>query len=171
VKFVWEVSLGCQISKFWVFFFWFLAPKIFTKNAVRCVLRWNLLYQTQVFYLSWEELVWEVRLGCQISKFWVNFLVSGPQYSYQKCHQIFYTVKFAEKTQGLAFLSRNLYGKYPKDSKFQNSRVHQDGPKAYVSQNFSFLAFIGTELVLRQISLTALVRDRRKNLYRSNHVF
>jgi hypothetical protein len=51
-------------------------------------------------------------------------------------------------------LNRNLYGRYPKDSKFQNSEyeVHQVGPKDYRSQNFSFLAFIGTELVFRQIS-------------------
>jgi hypothetical protein len=35
-----------------------------------------------------------------------------------------------------------LYGRYPKDSKFQNSEyeVHQVGPKDYGSQNFSFLA-------------------------------
>jgi hypothetical protein len=42
--------------------------------------------------------------------------------------------------------------------------VHQVGPKDYGSQNFSFLDFIGTELVLRQISATATAtaRDRRK---------
>jgi hypothetical protein len=51
-------------------------------------------------------------------------------------------------------LNRNLYGRYPKDSKFKNSEyeVHQVGLKDYGSQNFSFLAFIGTELVSRQIS-------------------
>jgi hypothetical protein len=39
--------------------------------------------------------------------------------------------------------------------------VHQVGPKDYGSQNFSFLAFIGTELVSRQITATATARDRR----------
>jgi hypothetical protein len=71
------------------------------------------------------------------------------------------------------FLSRNLYGRYPKDSKFQNSEyeVHQFGPKEYESQNFSFLAVVETELVSRQISATATARDRLKKNYRSNHVF
>jgi hypothetical protein len=68
-------------------------------------------------------------------------------------------------------LSRNLYGRYPKDSKFQNSEVHQVGPKDYGSQNFSFLAFIGTELVSRQIFPTATARDRRNFFFRSIHVF
>jgi hypothetical protein len=59
------------------------------------------------------------------------------------------------------------------DSKLQNSeyKVHQVGPKDYLSQNFSSLAFIETELVSRQISATATARDRRKIFYRSNHVF
>jgi hypothetical protein len=58
------------------------------------------------------------------------------------------------------------------DSKFQNSEyeVHQVGPKDYGSQNFSFLAFIGTELVSIQIFCTT-ARDRRKIFFRSNHVF
>jgi hypothetical protein len=70
-------------------------------------------------------------------------------------------------------LNRNLYGRYPKDSKFQNSEyeVHQVGPKDYGSQNFTFLAFIGTELVSRQIFPTATARDRRNFFFRSNHVF
>jgi hypothetical protein len=50
-----------------------------------------------------------------------------------------------------------LYKKNPKDSKFQNSEyeVHQVGPKDYVSRNFRFLAFKGTDLVSRQITATA----------------
>jgi hypothetical protein len=71
-------------------------------------------------------------------------------------------------------LSRNLYGRYPKDSKFQNSEyeVHQVGPKYYGSQNFSFLAFIGTELVSRQISATAaMARDRRNFFIAQNMLF
>jgi hypothetical protein len=116
-----------SIFKILSIFFWFLDPNIVTKNAVRCVLRGNLL----------------------------------------------------NKTQGLTFLSQNSYGRYPKDSKFQNSeyKVHQVGPKDYGSQNFNSLAFIGTELVSRQISATATAtatataRDRRKKIYRSNHVF
>jgi hypothetical protein len=74
-----------------------------------------------------------------------------------------------------SFPSRNLYGRYPKDSKFQNSEyeVHQVDPKDYGSQSFSFLAFMGTELVSRQIfaMATTTARDRRKFFYRSNHVF
>jgi hypothetical protein len=68
------------------------------------------------------------------------------------------------KTRGLTFLSRNLYGRYPGDSKFQNSgsEVHQVGPKNYVSQNFSFLAFMGTELVSIQIYAALTARDRWK---------
>jgi hypothetical protein len=57
------------------------------------------------------------------------------------------------QTQVLNFLSRNLYGRYPKDSEFQNSEyeVHQIGLKDY-SQNFSFLAFKGKAVGVTQIS-------------------
>jgi hypothetical protein len=43
------------------------------------------------------EFVWMVPWGCQISKFWVFFLVSRPQYSYLNWHQVCSTVKFAEQ--------------------------------------------------------------------------
>jgi hypothetical protein len=43
------------------------------------------------------------------------------------------------KTQVLTLLSRNLYGRYPKDVKFQNSE-YEVHPVDYGSQNFSFLA-------------------------------
>jgi hypothetical protein len=79
------------------YFSWFLDPIIVNKNVIRFVLRGNLLNKTKGFYLSQVEFVWEVPLGCQISKFWVIFMVSGPKYSYQKCHQISSTVKFAEQ--------------------------------------------------------------------------
>jgi hypothetical protein len=77
---------------------------------------------------------------------------------------------FWNKTQDLTFLRWNLYGRYPKDFKFQSSEVHQVGLKDYGSQACS-LAFIWTELVSRQISATATARDRRKIFYCSNHVF
>jgi hypothetical protein len=47
-----------------------------------------------------------------------------------------------------------MYGRYPKDSKFQSSENHAH----------QFSAFIGIELVLRQISATATARDRRKKI-------
>jgi hypothetical protein len=81
-------------------------------------------------------------------------------------HNIFKFLVFLRRTAKFLSvrrsLSRNSYGRYPKDSKFQNSEydVHQVGPKDFGSQYFSFLASIGTELVPRQISATA--RDRRK---------
>jgi hypothetical protein len=50
--------------------------------------------------------------------------------------------------------SRNSYGRYPKDVKFQNSEyeVHQVSLKDYGSQNFSFLAFKREAVGERQIS-------------------
>jgi hypothetical protein len=65
------------------------------------------------------------------------FLVLGFQYSYQKCHPMYSWLEFAEKTQGLTFLSRNLYGRYPKDFKFRISeyRGHHFDPKDLGSQN------------------------------------
>jgi hypothetical protein len=67
-------------------------------------------------------------------------------------------------------LKKPLSGGYPWEPEFQNSEyeVHQVGPKDCESQNFSFLAFIETELVSRQISATATetetARDRRKKI-------
>jgi hypothetical protein len=57
------------------------------------------------------------------------------------------------KTQGLTFLSRNSYGRYLKDFKFQNSeyRGHQVGPKDSGSRNFSFLAFKGEAVGVAKI--------------------
>jgi hypothetical protein len=117
------------------------------------------------------EFVWEVPLRMSNFGIWSIFLVSGTQYNYQKCHQICSTLEFAE--QNSRNFSRNLFERYPKDSKFQNSEyeVHQVGPKHYGSQNFSFITFLGTELVSIQISATATARDRRKIFYRANLVF
>jgi hypothetical protein len=52
---VWRpLGLGCQISKS-EYFFWFQDIKIITKNAVRFVLRGNLLNKTQGFhFLRWN---------------------------------------------------------------------------------------------------------------------
>jgi hypothetical protein len=51
--------------------------------------------------------------------------------------------------------------------------VHQVGPKDSGSQNFSLLALkaepVGEVQILR--TATATARDRRKKIYRSNHVF
>jgi hypothetical protein len=60
-----------------------------------------------------------------------------------------------------------LYGKYPKDVKFQNSeyRGHRVGPKDSESQNFNFLAFTGEAVGKQQRH----VIDGKK--YRSNYVF
>jgi hypothetical protein len=73
-------------------------------------------------------------------KIWSIFCVFGPQYSYQKCHVLGWSL--LKKTQVLTLLSRNLYGRYFYNVKFQNSEyeVHQVGPKNYGSQNFSLLA-------------------------------
>jgi hypothetical protein len=63
-------------------------------------------------------------------------------------------------------LSRNLYGRHPKDFKFQNSEYagHLVGPKDLRSRNFSFLAFKGEAVGVAQIlRSTATARDRRKN--------
>jgi hypothetical protein len=91
---------------------------------------------------------------------------------------LFYGEIYLTNLKVYTFLSRNLYGRYPKDFKFQNSEVHgmryevhEVGSKDYGSQNFSFLASIGTELVSIQISATATARYRRKYFYRSNHIF
>jgi hypothetical protein len=55
------------------------------------------------------------------------FLACGPQYSYQKCHQICSTVKFAEQNSRFnlsQILSRNLYGR---DKFLQRQRRVTDG--------------------------------------------
>jgi hypothetical protein len=53
--------------------------------------------------------------------------------------------------------------------------VHQVGPKDYGSQNFSFLAFLGTELVSRQIllksCLLAITRICLKNTFFKEKLF
>ena len=87
-----------------------------------------------------------------------------PNYQIKVPSDLFYD----EFCSRFNFLSQNLYGRYPQDSKFQNSEyeVHQVGPKDSGSQNFSFLAFIQAELVSRQISATATARDRRKKFDR-----
>jgi hypothetical protein len=59
--------------------------------------------------------VWEVVLGCQISKLCIFIFVPGPQNSYQKLHHICSTLKFVEQNFLFPILSRNLYG-----TKFQN---------------------------------------------------
>jgi hypothetical protein len=67
------------------------------------------------------------------------FLVSGHHQVTKNTLRFVLRRNLLNKTQDLTFLSRNLYGRYPKDSKFQSSENE-------VFQNFSFLAFIGTEL-------------------------
>jgi hypothetical protein len=49
--------------------------------------------------------------------------------------------------------------------------MHQVGPKESESQNFSFLALKAEPVGEVQILRTATARDRRKKIYRSNHVF
>jgi hypothetical protein len=69
-------------------------------------------------------------------------------------------------------LCRNLYGRYPKNSKFQNSEYagHQVGLKDSGSRNFSFLAFKGEAVGVAQI-LRSTARDGRKIVFRPNLVF
>jgi hypothetical protein len=73
--------------------------------------------------------------------------------------------------------AKTLLGGYLKELEFQNSEyeVHQVGPKDSGSQNFSLLALnaepVGEVQILRTATATATARDRRKNFYRSNHVF
>jgi hypothetical protein len=73
------------------------------------------------------------------------------------------------KTQVLTLLSRNLYGRYPKDSKYKDSEyeVHQVGLKDSGIQHFRILAFKGEAVGVTQIYPTTAatattVRDRRK---------
>jgi hypothetical protein len=77
------------------------------------------------------------------------------------------------KTQFSTFFVRNLYGRYPKDVKFQNSEyeVHQVSLKYSGSQNFSFLAFKGEAVSFRVTTAMATARDRRNYFYRCNRVF
>jgi hypothetical protein len=53
--------------------------------------------------------------------------------------------------------------------------VHQVGAKDSGSQNFSFLALkekaVGVTQIFATTATAATARDRRKNFYRSNHVF
>jgi hypothetical protein len=51
----------------------------------------------------------------------IFFLVFGPQYRSQKCHQKCSRVKFATKLKDFIFLSQNLYEGYPWDGKLYNS--------------------------------------------------
>jgi uncharacterized membrane protein len=70
------------------------------------------------------EFVWEVLLGCEITKFWVFFLVLEPQYSYQKWHQVCSTVKFAEQnSRFLPFLGGICMGGTLRMSSFKILRT------------------------------------------------
>jgi hypothetical protein len=79
----------------------------------------------------------------------------NPNYNKVTKKAIIFVVRFnlLNQTQGLTFLCRNLYERYPKDSKFQNYdyKGHQIGPKDVGSQNFSFLTFQGWALGLAKI--------------------
>jgi hypothetical protein len=93
-------------------------------------------------------------------KFLSSFsIVFGPQNSCQKCHQICSMVKFAEQNSSFILFSRNLYRRYPKDFKFQNSdyRGHQVGLKNSGSQNLSFLAFKGGAIFFVVFSVVKLI--------------
>jgi hypothetical protein len=54
-----------------------------------------------------------------MSKLCVFIFVPGPQNSHQKLHHICSTLKFVEQNFHFPILSWKLYGRYPKDSKFQ----------------------------------------------------
>jgi hypothetical protein len=101
------------------------------------------------------------------------FMISEPQYSYQKCHLIWSTTKFAEQNSRFNLSwSEFVWEVYPKDFKFQNSeyRGHQVGPKYTKSQNFSFLASPVGEAKIYANDNGNFAWQTEKN-YRSNHVF
>jgi hypothetical protein len=63
--------------KFLNIFSGFWTTKIVTKNAIRCILGWNLLNKTQGLNFLCRNLYGI--LGCQISKLCVFILVPGPK--------------------------------------------------------------------------------------------
>jgi hypothetical protein len=82
---------------------------------------------------------------------------------------------FLTKSQVLTFLSRNLYERYPKDFKLQNSeyRGHQVSLKESESQNFSFLSFEGEAVRVAKnlCERQRRVTDGKKLLLKSCYLF
>jgi hypothetical protein len=74
-------------------------------------------------------------------------------------------------------LKKPLLGGYPQEPEFQNSEceMHQVGSKDSRNQNFRTLAFkeeaVGVTQIYPTTATAATARERRKNFYRSNHVF
>jgi hypothetical protein len=66
------------------------------------------------------EFEWKVPLGCQIRKFWVIFWFLDLIIITTSAIRFVLRGNLLNKTQGLTYLSRNLYGRYSKDVKFQN---------------------------------------------------
>jgi hypothetical protein len=103
------------------FFFW--TPNYQTKLSDLQVGRVNTFHILQTIRngpLNFK-LCMKRPLNFQISKFWVRSFVPWPQIIEQKCHQIYSTVKFVEQNFHFPILSRNLYGRYLKNSKFMSS--------------------------------------------------
>jgi hypothetical protein len=55
--------------------------------------------------------------------------VNLPHIGNRKCIKFVLHQNLLDKTPGLTFPSRNLYGRYPKDVKFQNSEIFTPGPQ------------------------------------------
>jgi hypothetical protein len=90
------LPLGCQISKVWVFFLG-SGPLYSYKN-------WHQILSTVKFAEQNSRFLPFLGGICMGGTLWMSnfkilsiFLVPGPQYNYQKWHQVCSTVKFAEQ--------------------------------------------------------------------------
>jgi hypothetical protein len=103
------------------YFFWFLDPNIVTKSTIRFVRRWYFLNKSQGLTLLSRNLYGRYPYDVQFQK--SEYFVWFLDLNLVTKSAVGFVLRwnFLNKTQGLTLLRRNLYGRYPKDVKFQNS--------------------------------------------------
>jgi hypothetical protein len=103
------------------YFFWFLDLNIVTKSTIRFVLRWNFLNKTQGLTLLSRNFYGRYPKDVKFQKSEYFFWFLDLNIVTKSTIRFVLRWNFLNKTQGLTLLSRNLYGRYPKDVKFQKS--------------------------------------------------
>jgi hypothetical protein len=104
---------------------------IVPKSAVRFVLGWNFHYKTQVLTLLCRNL-YGGTLSMSNFKILGSFFVPGPQYIYQRCHQIYSSVKFVNKTCMFPFWDEICMG-----GTLRTQKSHENRPLELKQQNLS----------------------------------
>jgi hypothetical protein len=98
----------------------FLDAKLVTKIGIISVLRWNLLKKTQVLTFLSQNLYGRYPEDVKFQNSEYIFWFLDPKIVTKSAIRCILGWNLLNKTQGLTFLSRNLYGRYHEDVKFQN---------------------------------------------------